>query len=109
MTFAESSPPRNLVVDSYVQLLYPTPASPFAATLDAKDNGGPNSEEIISANDLIPLETKRELVLAFEKDLIEVERLLRDVELLEKRDVAGAGELAGEWKRWTVLLSDEFI
>lgn len=46
--------------------------------------------------DLLPLESKAQLVVSAAPDLIEAEKGLREIDILDKRGVAGAGDLERE-------------
>lgn len=46
--------------------------------------------------DLLPLESKAQLVVSAAPDLVEAEKGLREIDILDKRGVAGAGDLERE-------------
>lgn len=47
--------------------------------------------------DVLPPQVKAAMVLETRSDLLDAERGLREIEVLEKRGVAGAGTLEGEY------------
>jgi hypothetical protein len=59
----------------------------------------PSKTPSIKSSDLIPLETKRELVLGAADDIKDAEKMLREIQLLVDRGVDGSGDLAREYLR----------
>ncbi|EJT45578.1 hypothetical protein A1Q2_05540 [Trichosporon asahii var. asahii CBS 8904] len=51
------------------------------------------TEDRVRPADLLPLESKAQLVISAAPDLIEAEKGLREIDILDKRGVAGAGDL----------------
>lgn len=54
------------------------------------------TEDRVRPADLLPLESKAQLVVSAAPDLIEAEKGLREIDILDKRGVAGAGDLERE-------------
>lgn len=49
---------------------------------------------LVKASDLVPSETKVELVLGAEEDIKDAERILREIQVLVERGADGSGDLA---------------
>jgi hypothetical protein len=54
------------------------------------------TSSIPTEEDLLPPLSKVSIILQAEQDVVSLEKSLREVELLHKRDVDGAGDLGGE-------------
>lgn len=54
------------------------------------------TEDRVRPADLLPVESKAQLVVSAAPDLIEAEKGLREIDILDKRGVAGAGDLERE-------------
>lgn len=55
------------------------------------------TEDRVRPADLLPVESKAQLVISAAPDLIEAEKGLREIDILDKRGVAGAGDLEREF------------
>ena len=91
--------------DSLREILFPYNASPTqeeapdtAKTSDKHRRAPSVDPPIISPIDLVPLETKRELVLGAVDDMKDAEKVLREIQLLIERGVEGSGDLAGMYR-----------
>ena len=88
--------------DSLAEILFPYNASPSqddapgTSTTSDKHRRAPSTNPpAIKPSDLVPLETKRELVLGAVDDIKDAEKMLREIQLLVERGVDGSGDLAG--------------
>jgi hypothetical protein len=103
--------------DSLAEILFPYDAP---STPDDDPQTSTNSEKrkaipattipVVRQTDLVPLETKRELVLRATEDIKDAERMLREIQLLVDRGVDGSGDLAREYLRYrSIRMTDEFF
>jgi hypothetical protein len=90
--------------DSLAEILFPydtlppTDDEPQSSTNSEKTRKAiPTKTPAINPSDLIPLETKRELVLGAADDIKDAEKMLREIQLLVDRGVDGSGDLAREY------------
>lgn len=87
--------------DSLAEILFPYNAPPSQdnapdTSISDKHRRAPSTNPpAIKPSDLIPLETKRELVLGAVADIKDAEKMLREIQLLVERGVDGSGDLAG--------------
>jgi hypothetical protein len=64
-------------------------------TANSRNQNTPHAP-VVKASDLIPPETKVELVLGAEDDMKDVDRILREIQVLVARGADGSGDLACE-------------
>lgn len=67
------------------------PSAGSSSSGDASSEDGP-----ISIADLVPAEVKATLVIEAAADIKATERNLREIEVLQQREVEGAGDLEGK-------------
>jgi hypothetical protein len=88
--------------DSLAEILFPydalppTDDEPQPLNSEKTRKAIPSKTPSIKPSDLIPLETKRELVLGAADDIKDAEKMLREIKLLVDRGVDGSGDLARE-------------
>lgn len=63
-----------------------------------EEEEGEGSEAAVQPRDLLPVGAKAAMVLEAKADIVDAERGLREIGLLDGRDVAGAGGLEGTWR-----------
>lgn len=77
----------------------PSTSENLAAQSAANSRNPPTSRTpIIKASDLIPQETKVELVLGAEDDIKNADRIMREIQVLVERGADGSGDLACEFQ-----------
>ncbi|KAJ9114368.1 hypothetical protein QFC20_001511 [Naganishia adeliensis] len=90
------------LIDEYASLsgiLFPydplsaTETSIQPSTANPRKEAAPRPP-VVKASDLIPSETRVELVLGAEDDIKDVDRMLREIQVLVERGADGSGELA---------------
>jgi hypothetical protein len=68
----------------------------FTSVLFPKYDSTTPDDTTTSDSDLLPLLSKLAIVLQAEEDIVAVQKALREIDVLEKGDVGGAGQLAGK-------------
>jgi len=87
---------RDTDVDRSDQAYLPLLELPLHPSQNETD---PSSEPVITKSDFMPDSVRATMVLESAQDIINLERDLREVEVLKAQGVEGAGQLEGESRR----------